>query len=67
LSFDPAQDVHALGYVDVTTGEHRWLTDPEDLPIRVANGEWSVSPDGTRIVYVDPTDYGMYMLTVSEG
>jgi len=67
LSFDPAQDVHALGYVDVTTGEHRWLTDPEDLPIRVANGEWSVSPDGTRIVYVDPTDYGLYMLTVSEG
>jgi hypothetical protein len=46
------------------SGEHRWLTDPDEVPIRVANGDWSVSPDGTRIVYVDPADYGLYMLTV---
>jgi hypothetical protein len=26
LSFDADTDTHALGYVDVTTGEHRWLT-----------------------------------------
>jgi len=64
LSFDAAQDTHALGLVDAETGTHRWLTDPADLPIRVANGDWSVSPDGTRIVYVDPTDYGLYMLAV---
>jgi len=64
LSFDAAQSAHALGVVDVMTGEHRWLTDPGDLPIRVANGDWHVSPDGTRIVYVDPADYGLYLLTI---
>lgn len=66
LSFDPSQDVHTLGYVEVTTGAYRALTDPDDLPIRVANNDWSVSPDGTRIVYVDPADYGLYLLTVGQ-
>jgi hypothetical protein len=64
LSFDMDQDTHALGLADAQTGDHRWLTDPDALPIRVANGEWSVSPDGSRIVYVDPTDYGLYLLAV---
>ncbi|MBI5957185.1 MAG: peptidoglycan DD-metalloendopeptidase family protein, partial [Chloroflexi bacterium] len=64
LSYDPDQAAHALGVVDVIEDDLRWLTDPDDLPIRVANGEWSVSPDGSRIVYVDPEDYGLYLLTV---
>jgi murein DD-endopeptidase MepM/ murein hydrolase activator NlpD len=65
LSYDPAQETHALGVVDVISGDLRWLTDPAALPIRVANGDWSVSPDGTQIVYVDPTDYGLYLLTIT--
>ena len=64
LSFDGAQDVHALGLADAVTGQHRWLTDPARLPVRVANGEWSVSPDGRRIVYLDPTNYWLYVLEV---
>jgi murein DD-endopeptidase MepM/ murein hydrolase activator NlpD len=64
LSFDAVADAHALGYADAVTGEFRWLTDPAALPIRVANGDWSVSPDGSRLVYVDLADYGLYMLTV---
>jgi len=64
LSFDMTQDAHALSVVDVVEGTIRTLTDPTTLPIRIANGDWSVSPDGTRIVYVDPTDYGLYLLTV---
>lgn len=64
LSFDGSTDVHTLGVYDITTGEHRTLTDPDELPIRVANGDWQVSPDGTRISYVDPTDYALYLLTI---
>jgi murein DD-endopeptidase MepM/ murein hydrolase activator NlpD len=64
LSFDAAQSAHALGVADVITGQQRWLTDPADLPVRVANGDWHVSPDGTRIAYVDPADDGLYLLTV---
>ncbi|MEW6580903.1 MAG: M23 family metallopeptidase [Chloroflexota bacterium] len=65
LSFDASQDAHALGLADALTRTHRWLTDPETLAIRVANGDWSVSPDGTRIVYVDPEDYGLYLLEIA--
>lgn len=64
LSFDASSDVHALGVYDLTSRTHRTLTDPEQLPLRIANGEWSVAPDGTQIVYVDPTDYGLYRLTI---
>jgi len=67
LSFDGSQATHALGYLDVESGApHRWLTDAATTPIRVANGEWSVSPDGAHILFVDPLDYGLYMLTVGE-
>ncbi len=64
LSYGIDQQAHALGEVDVLTGAVRWLTDPDVLPIRVANGEWSVSPDGSRLLYLDPADYGLYLLTV---
>jgi hypothetical protein len=64
LSYDMTADAHALGYVAVNAGELRWLTDPAAMPIRVANGEWRVSPDGARILYVDPADYGLYLLSV---
>jgi murein DD-endopeptidase MepM/ murein hydrolase activator NlpD len=64
LSYDLTTDAHALGVVDVQTGDVRTLTDPADLPIRIANGDWSVSPDGTRIVYVDSVDFGLYLLTI---
>jgi Tol biopolymer transport system component len=64
LSFDPAQEAHALGIIDVVDGTQRTLTDPAEMPIRVANGDWSVSPDGTKIVFVDPADYGLYVVQV---
>ncbi len=64
LSYDLEQPAHALGVVEVESGDLRWLTDPEEQPIRVANGEWSVSPDGTRIVFLDPEDYGLYLIEI---
>ncbi len=64
LSFDASTDVHTLGVADVVRRTHLTLTAPADLPLRVANGEWSVSPDGAHIVYVDPADYSLRLLTV---
>lgn len=66
LSYDGDQDAHALGVVDVQTRRVRWLTEPAAQPIRVANGEWSVAPDGTRIVFIGPADYGLHMIDFSE-
>ena len=34
------------------TGEPRRLTDPNQTPFRIANFDWDVSPDGTRLVFV---------------
>ncbi len=62
LSYDPTQNAHALGVADALSGRVRWLTDPATLPIRVANGQWSVSPDGQQIAFLDPQDYGLYLL-----
>lgn len=55
---------HALGVIEIAGGVMRWLTDPDTQPIHVANGEWSVSPDGARIVFLDPADYGLYVIVV---
>ena len=65
LSYDPAQDAHALGVADALSGRVRWLTDPASLPIRVANADWHVSPDGRRIAFVNPQDYELYLLSVA--
>ena len=51
LSYGIDQDAHELGVVDVESREVRWLTDADEMPIRVANGEWSVSPDGTKLAF----------------
>ena len=65
LSYDFPGDVHTLGVIDIQGGTHRTLTAPAELPICVANGEWDVSPDGRTIVYLDPTDYGLYRLDIA--
>ncbi len=65
LSYDPAQDAHALGVADALSGRVRWLTDPKTLPIRVANGQWRVSPDGQQIALLDPQDQRLYLLRIT--
>ncbi len=62
LSYGIDAPAHALGVVEIESRVVRWLTDPDAQPIRIANGEWSVSPDGSRIVYVDADDFGLYVV-----
>ncbi len=38
------------------------LTDPPLTPLRIANGDWSVSPDGTRIVFDSSADHNLRVL-----
>ena len=46
-------DTHLLAYYDFLSGELRYLTDPNTQPFTVANADWSVSPDGRRIVFTN--------------
>jgi hypothetical protein len=55
--------------VEVTTGETRALTDPALTPIHIADGDWALSPDGRRVVFVNADDRNLWMidLTVDGG
>ena len=47
---------HALIEVDVSTFDSRPLTEPSITPFKIANGEWTVSPDGLRVAFVESAD-----------
>jgi Tol biopolymer transport system component len=53
---------HRLLEADPTTGSVRQLTRPENLPFRIANGDWSISPDGSRVIFVSAEDFNIWMI-----
>lgn len=56
-----AMDVaHAFFEYDVETDESRRLT-PPDQPFTIASGDWSVSPDGKKIVLVNAADNNLWL------
>lgn len=67
LSFDQSQEAHTLHLIDVNENIPRQLTDLDTQPIYVANGEWKVGPGGMRIAFIDPRDYGLYLITLADG
>lgn len=48
--------------VDVTTGEARMLTDPALTSIHIEGGDWALSPDGERVVFVSAEDHNLWMM-----
>ncbi|MDZ4768551.1 MAG: M23 family metallopeptidase [Chloroflexota bacterium] len=64
LPFDDAAGSHTLRVTDLTTGEDRALTDPTVTPFTVANGDWGVSADGTRLTFTDARDRTTWVITV---
>ncbi|MBC7810420.1 MAG: M23 family metallopeptidase [Burkholderiales bacterium] len=62
LPLDATTNVQTLAYYNFATGEDRRLTDPANFPLTIANGDWSVSPDGRRIVYLNAADLTMWLL-----
>lgn len=48
--------------VDAASGAARALTDPAVTPFRVAGGDWSVSPDGSRVVFVSAGDHNLWVI-----
>lgn len=55
---------HQLWEVDATTGDSRPLTDPALTPFKVAEGDWTVSPDGRYVAFVSATDRNIWVLTI---
>ncbi|MCB9134754.1 MAG: PD40 domain-containing protein [Anaerolineales bacterium] len=54
---------HQLWEVD-TMGVSRALTDPARLPFKVAEGDWTVSPDGQWVAFVSATDHNIWVIKI---
>ena len=64
IPFRPKAVSHELWELDVSTGETRRLTDPAVTPFKVANGDWTVSPDGRHVAFVESRDHNTWLLTL---
>lgn len=56
---------HSFWDYDVETGETRRLT-PESEPFQITAGDWSVSPDGKKIVFVSAADNNIWLWKLPE-
>jgi Tol biopolymer transport system component len=51
---------------EAQTGQSRPLTDPAATQLKIANGDWSVSPDGRQIAFVSANDNNIWLLSLPE-
>jgi hypothetical protein len=52
---------HEVWQYDVGSGTASRLLDPEQVPLRIANNDWSVSPDGHTIVWRSADDGNLWL------
>jgi Tol biopolymer transport system component len=62
IPLEPGRGSQTLWEVEAATGQARQLTDPAQTPFTVGNGDWSVAPDGSRIVFVNAADRALWLL-----
>lgn len=62
IPLEPGAPSHRVVEVDAASGAIRPLTDPATLPFRIAGGDWALSPDGQRIVFVSAEDRHLWIL-----
>jgi Tol biopolymer transport system component len=67
IPLDVSQAQHRLWEVDTrrpaeSLAQAAPLTDPATTPFRIANGDWSVSPDGRSVVFVSAGDHNLWVL-----
>lgn len=48
--------------VTAANGSATALTEPAQTPFKIAGGDWSVSPDGTRLAFVSAADNNLWVL-----
>lgn len=58
--FEMGASSHSFWEYNVETGETRRLTPESDL-FKIAAGDWSVSPDGKKIVFVNSADNNIWL------
>jgi len=53
---------HAVWQYDAASGARTLLVDPAVVPIRIANNDWSVSPDGSKLAFVAEEDRNIWVV-----
>jgi WD40-like Beta Propeller Repeat len=53
---------HRLLQFDLPAGTITPLTDPALTPFRIANGDWTISPDGSTFVFLSEADHNLWAL-----
>jgi hypothetical protein len=66
VPLDLSQPVHRLLQVEAATGEVLPLTEPGSTPFKIANGDWSVSPDGGEISFVSAEDNNIWLIELPD-
>jgi hypothetical protein len=65
IPFEPNEPTQTLAVYDIAAGTLQPLTDRAMTPFSVANGDWSISADGTRVLYQSAVDSNLYVLEPS--
>ena len=61
-----AAENHELWELDANTRETRLIHGPDDPSFKVNDGDWSVSPDGMKLVFVSARDDNLWLLPLPE-
>jgi hypothetical protein len=64
LPLDVTASNHTLHYYNVRTSEDRVIIDPNTTRFLVANGDWSLSPDGDQIAFLNALDMTLWTIHV---
>jgi murein DD-endopeptidase MepM/ murein hydrolase activator NlpD len=62
-----AGESHEVWEANPASGELRRLTNGAETPLRIANYDWDVSPDGTNLVFVDAATRRLTNLSLPAG
>jgi len=62
VPMEPGSASHSIWQFDAAAGSTTRLVDPAAVPIRVANNDWSVSPDGHHLAFVAEDDRNIWVV-----
>ncbi|MFI0607933.1 MAG: TolB family protein, partial [Anaerolineae bacterium] len=64
IPFETGAASHRLLELDAESGAERALTDPAVTPLRIADGDWSLSPDGRHVAYTNAQDDAVWVMAL---
>jgi hypothetical protein len=57
---EPGAPHHSIWQLDAAAWQAQKLIGPDSAPIRIANNDWSISPDGNTMAFVSQDDRNIW-------